>query len=162
MTIAVPAVWVVAGIAVLAGPQRERDSLLSGSIDTRLAAAARLEERATRQDERVLTDGTVQDAVVRLLADANAGIAKSYRAGTAQAEPGEEFSQNYAATLHLGLRIAAKADAWMRGRLLSAMVQSVYNPDSSVAQGLAAFDDDIVPPAVSIIRNGDEPQRWAA
>jgi hypothetical protein len=138
--------------------------LTAADTRTRMAAVADL-ARGIDADPLLLTEASIQEAVVRLLEIENATVAQNTAAflKSGKDQLSEAYSEHYAVVLGLANQVRNDwrlLDPLLLARLRRALVLGVYNPDSVFVKDIAREGEPIVPVVLELTRSAWGPSRW--
>lgn len=161
--------WIVLGVLVvstsLAGVQATAplDRALAGLHSPDYTARAKSLDTLKGMfdaDPTLLNKPVVQQAVIELLERENATIIANYRSGAGSSEDyGEWYAGPVAETV---LEVLPHLPPKTRPRMITAMVNGSYNPESRWAQDLALHGEEVVPDVLALAKSDDVPSRWNA
>jgi hypothetical protein len=132
----------------------------------RAAAVAEL-DAASGKDPNLLQSGETQAALIALLETENARVMDNLEQtkATGQSSLTEGYADYYSSVLGLTNRLRGVIpadDTTLRPRLIKALVEGTYNPDSRFAYGLAQEGDRLTPLILEMAGSANEPTRWNA
>lgn len=157
-------VGLIGPVVPLAQHQELVQRLGSSDLRTRMKAVTEIEERVA-SDPLVLTERTVQEAVVVLLERENARVSEHTASfqKTGKDELTEVYSEYYSQVLGLANNLrkgGLLTNPGLVPRLRRALVLGVYNPDSAFAKDLAREGEPIVSLVLELTQRPDGPSKW--